>query len=66
MNRKRIRVYPPSCTSAFCGRTECPADCRHFPRLIAFKRWVKETGAKVEDPIWCPTAYVAEVHDEEA
>lgn len=52
-----MKVYPSCCTSAFCGRGECKG-CRNLPVLEAFKEWVKQTGAEVSDPIWCPNVYV--------
>ena len=62
---KQVRVYPTCCTSAFCGLgpESCPP-CRNYPKLQEFKRWVKATGAIVDDPIWCPTVYVAQREDE--
>ena len=54
------RLYPAQCLSAFCGRIDC-TNCRHKPELDEFKKWVEETGAKVVDPVWCPTVYTTEV-----
>ena len=53
------RVYPMACRSAFCGKTECPADCQYLPALKEFKKWVKDFDAVVEDEIWSPTVYTA-------
>jgi len=54
-----VRVYPSCCTSAFCGRIECPQDCKCLPTLVEFTSWRERTGAIVSDPVWCPTVYVA-------
>lgn len=51
------RKYPSCCTSLYCGKIECPADCANLPVLEGFKNWVSETNAKVADPIWCPGFY---------
>lgn len=61
--RKRLmasekRVYPVSCTSAYCGRIECPPDCPFLPKLKEFRAWKERTGAKPADPIWSPNVYV--------
>lgn len=55
-----VRVYPTSCTSAYCGKgpSSCPT-CRYFPALLDFKNWVQATKAAPSDPIWCPLVYVA-------
>ena len=52
----RIRVYPTSCTSAFCGRVDCTG-CRHLPDLEAFKRWREERAAVADT--WNTTVYTA-------
>ena len=46
--------YPTSCTSAFCGRTECPEDCPHLAAKDAFYTWREATKAFRPDPIWLP------------
>lgn len=56
--RRRVRVYPTSCTSAFCGKIDCTG-CSTKPVLDEFKQWVEDNDAVVSDPIWCPTVYVA-------
>lgn len=61
--RGQIRVYPTECTSAYCGRTECPADCRNLPTLREFNAWREATGAVREDETWCPRIWTAQ-HDE--
>ena len=61
-----MRVYPTACTSAYCGRTTCPADCPSLPALHEFKAWVVRTGARVMDPVWCPLVYTAPRHEAEA
>lgn len=55
------RVYPMSCTSAYCGKgaESCPA-CPHFPAFQEFKEWVRKTDAIVTDRIWSPLVYVAQ------
>ena len=53
---KTTKVYPASCTSAFCGRLSCDG-CPNKEKLDEFKKWVEETNAKVTDPIWCPLVY---------
>lgn len=57
---RKTRVFPSCCTSAFCGGfgDDCTA-CPHKPTKDAFKAWVKEHAAVVEDDIWCPTVYTA-------
>jgi hypothetical protein len=56
--RRRVRVYPTCCTSAFCGRVNCEG-CRHKADLEEFDAWVKATDARCADPIWAPLVYVA-------
>lgn len=58
--KNQTRIYPASCTSAYCGRLECPFDCQNLPRLKEFKAWVEQTGAVVLDEVWCPLAYTAQ------
>jgi hypothetical protein len=50
------RRHPNCCTSAMCGRLDC-AGCAQLPQLVAFQRWVAETGAVVRDHIWSPLWY---------
>ena len=59
-NRRKIRVYPTCCTSAFCGSgpDKCPT-CPNQPTLQAFKQWVADNNAVVSDPIWSPLVYEA-------
>lgn len=59
-----VRVYPTSCTSAFCGF--CSSDdackrCPDRPALDAFKAWCESNHAAPADPIWSPNVYVAKV-----
>lgn len=55
------RIYPESCTSAFCGTGgDACKQCAYYPDLQAFKRWVEENNAKPADPIWSPLVYVAQ------
>ena len=51
------RSYPAPCTSAYCGRLECPSDCTALPALTEFKAWRKRTKAVQSDPIWSPNIY---------
>lgn len=52
------RVYPTWCTSAYCGKSGAGCTgCPNLPELDAFKEWVKESGAVVADPVWCPTVW---------
>lgn len=57
-NNKHLRVYPTSCTSAFCGRLDCTG-CKHLPALEEFKVWRERAKAVQEDPVWCPTVWAA-------
>lgn len=57
------RTYPSCCTSAFCGRTECPKDCPSLPVLTEFKEWRERTRAVQPDHIWCPTIWRSTVND---
>jgi hypothetical protein len=61
--KKIVRVYPTSCLSAYCGKTECPTDCPNLARLLEFKRWRDENKATRQDPVWCPNVWVAELPD---
>lgn len=54
-----MRIYPIACTSAYCGKTECPETCSNLPGLREFKAWKEGHAAEVTDPIWCPLAYTA-------
>lgn len=58
MINESTRVYPIDCLSEFCGKgpESCPT-CKYWPALKEFKDWVKRTGARPSDPIWCPTVY---------
>ena len=56
-------AYPGGCLSSCCGKTSCEG-CPSRLVLAAFKAWVKKTGARCKDPIWCPTIY--EVPDPKA
>lgn len=58
------RVYPTDCTSAYCGKTECPKDCPGLAALNAFKAWREATKAVRTDPIWCPSVWTAQKPDE--
>ena len=62
MPRQETRVYPRCCTSMYCGKgpDSCPS-CTNYKTNQAFKRWVQQTGAGVEDPVWCPTVYTATI-----
>ena len=53
------RVFPTCCTSAYCGKLKCPADCRNLSTLEDFKKWKEETAAECADPVWCPSVYTA-------
>jgi len=57
--KDQTRVYPSACTSAFCGRLECPEDCPRLPALADFKAWREATQAVVADRVWCPNVYTA-------
>lgn len=57
------RHYPYPCTSAYCGRTECPEDCLNLGMLRAFKAWREATKATRPDPTWCPWLWVATVNE---
>lgn len=54
----KTRTYPACCLSASCGRTECDG-CLSKPTLDEFKTWASTHKAKMADPIWSPTIYVA-------
>jgi len=53
------RVYPASCTSAYCGRIECPTTCRNLPTLAAFKAWRDARAAVRLDETWSPGVWTA-------
>ena len=53
------RYYPTSCTSAYCGKIECPATCRNLPTLEAFKAWRTERAAVRLDETWSPRCWTA-------
>ena len=53
------KIYPIACTSAFCGRLDCPADCPNLPALTDFKEWSERTDAVQADPIWDRLVYEA-------
>lgn len=53
------RVYPICCTSAYCGKIDCPPTCRNLPELRSFKEWRERTDAQPADRIWSPLVYVA-------
>ena len=54
----RLRIYPTTCRSATCGRSECDG-CRHKPALDAFTAWRERTKATRTDPVWSPTVWQA-------
>lgn len=56
--KRRTRVYPACCTSAFCGRIECEG-CVHKQTLEDFRAWVKQHNAVQSCPVWSPNVYVA-------
>jgi len=58
------RLYPADCTSAFCGKTECPSTCRFLPKLKEFKAWKERTKATRPDPIWCPSVWMSTAAEE--
>ena len=61
MSGKKINaIYPGCCQSLSCGATEC-GTCRNKSILDEFKQWVKDHNAVIEDPIWCPCIYTADV-----
>ena len=53
------RYYPTSCTSAYCGKIECPATCRNLPDLEAFKAWREQRAAVRLDETWSPRCWTA-------
>lgn len=53
------RYYPTSCTSAYCGKIECPATCRNLHDLEAFKAWRTERAAVRLDETWSPRCWTA-------
>lgn len=53
------RFYPTSCTSAYCGKIECPATCPMLPALNAFKAWRDERAAVRLDETWSPRCWTA-------
>jgi hypothetical protein len=57
----RSRVYPTSCTSAYCGKINCPSECQNKSELDAFEAWKAETKAVQADRIWSPNVYIATV-----
>ena len=59
-SKKRIRMFPVNCTSTMCDRSSCK-ECPHFAELVEFKAWVKRYNASVEDPIWAPLFYIAQM-----
>lgn len=56
---RKIRVYPAACTSAYCGKLQCPPTCKNLPALQDFQAWKERTNAQQSDPIWCPNVYEA-------
>lgn len=57
--KRESRQYPRICTSMYCGKIECPSECRHLPELQEFKRWKEAHGAECRDKIWSPLFYTA-------
>ena len=56
---EKTRVSPSCCSSAFCGKIECPADCKNLSILNDFYAWRKRTAAIREEEIWCPSVWTA-------
>lgn len=54
-----VRVYPVCCTSACCGKLECPAGCPRRPVLAEWEAWKAAGAAEKTDPVWCPTVWTA-------
>ena len=53
------KLFPICCTSAYCGKINCPISCKNLAELTKFKAWVEATSAIKTDPIWCPLVYTA-------